>query len=407
MSHKIPTETDTVNVARLRSKAIAIAPVQNCQVGNSAGYVPSCGAKKYVSLRYLSRIRNTRPVKQLTIDTPASLRNGICNSIGQTPDSSGTSSVKLPSISNLTASITSPSRNSQDSLPFPLPPGSQTSSTRYPVEQTVYQDPFSRRSSRQPSLPDLQAKQEVHLPPLSSILSAPVAPQPHPHAASLPRQEVYPPQYDALNTYYAAPQQRHQSFASYSPDTSHLGYDSSLDKREQSPDSSTESRDKRKRVVRKRTRTGCLTCRRRRIKCDERKPFCFNCEKSKRVCAGYEQVPYGARRYRYMSQPKPQEAHIEHGDIMQSPTSGTLPPVMHSPMAPPTLSAAMMPRSPPQTAFPMVRHHSHPSPQVQRSPVLLYQPYVGNPPPYAPHYVSRSMAYSHYTGHPGFTHPPR
>lgn len=42
--------------------------------------------------------------------------------------------------------------------------------------------------------------------------------------------------------------------------------------------------------IRKRTRTGCLTCRKRRIKCDERKPFCNNCEKSKKCCAGYVDI---------------------------------------------------------------------------------------------------------------------
>ncbi|GMM36891.1 hypothetical protein DASC09_042160 [Saccharomycopsis crataegensis] len=40
--------------------------------------------------------------------------------------------------------------------------------------------------------------------------------------------------------------------------------------------------------IKRRTRTGCLTCRKRRIKCDERKPFCMNCEKSKKECMGYE-----------------------------------------------------------------------------------------------------------------------
>ncbi|KAM3513293.1 hypothetical protein MY11210_003069 [Beauveria gryllotalpidicola] len=39
--------------------------------------------------------------------------------------------------------------------------------------------------------------------------------------------------------------------------------------------------------VRKRTKTGCLTCRKRRIKCDEGRPTCANCIKSKRVCEGY------------------------------------------------------------------------------------------------------------------------
>ena len=38
---------------------------------------------------------------------------------------------------------------------------------------------------------------------------------------------------------------------------------------------------KKRRIIKRRTRTGCLTCRKRRIKCDERKPHCFNCERSK------------------------------------------------------------------------------------------------------------------------------
>ena len=38
--------------------------------------------------------------------------------------------------------------------------------------------------------------------------------------------------------------------------------------------------------IRKRTKTGCQTCRTRRIKCDEGKPECHNCMKSKRQCSG-------------------------------------------------------------------------------------------------------------------------
>ncbi|KAK5998480.1 putative transcriptional regulatory protein C15D4.02 [Cladobotryum mycophilum] len=50
-----------------------------------------------------------------------------------------------------------------------------------------------------------------------------------------------------------------------------------------------EDRIKRKLNARKRTKTGCLTCRKRRIKCDEGKPTCKNCIKSKRNCDGYSQ----------------------------------------------------------------------------------------------------------------------
>ncbi|OQD80049.1 hypothetical protein PENANT_c040G01023 [Penicillium antarcticum] len=44
-----------------------------------------------------------------------------------------------------------------------------------------------------------------------------------------------------------------------------------------------------RRLPKKRTKTGCLTCRKRRIKCGEEKPICSNCVKSKRICEGYAQ----------------------------------------------------------------------------------------------------------------------
>jgi hypothetical protein len=37
-----------------------------------------------------------------------------------------------------------------------------------------------------------------------------------------------------------------------------------------------------------RRRTGCLTCRRRRIKCDEKKPICNRCQRANFECEGYE-----------------------------------------------------------------------------------------------------------------------
>ncbi|OQD72440.1 hypothetical protein PENDEC_c021G03727 [Penicillium decumbens] len=45
-----------------------------------------------------------------------------------------------------------------------------------------------------------------------------------------------------------------------------------------------------KKEVKRRTKTGCLTCRKRRIKCDEGHPVCRNCVKSKRECLGYDPV---------------------------------------------------------------------------------------------------------------------
>ncbi|CAH0050920.1 unnamed protein product [Clonostachys solani] len=37
----------------------------------------------------------------------------------------------------------------------------------------------------------------------------------------------------------------------------------------------------------KRTRTGCISCRIRRVKCDETKPHCQRCKSTRRVCDGY------------------------------------------------------------------------------------------------------------------------
>lgn len=47
----------------------------------------------------------------------------------------------------------------------------------------------------------------------------------------------------------------------------------------------------------KRTKSGCLTCRKRRIKCDEEKPICRNCSKTKRPC-DQPRVPVALARTR-------------------------------------------------------------------------------------------------------------
>lgn len=43
----------------------------------------------------------------------------------------------------------------------------------------------------------------------------------------------------------------------------------------------------RKRAGKPKSRLGCLTCKTRRVKCDERKPICARCEKAQFVCNGY------------------------------------------------------------------------------------------------------------------------
>uniref|UniRef100_L2FV11 Nodulation protein l n=1 Tax=Colletotrichum fructicola (strain Nara gc5) TaxID=1213859 RepID=L2FV11_COLFN len=54
-----------------------------------------------------------------------------------------------------------------------------------------------------------------------------------------------------------------------------------------SRDAILQSEKKRKRNFSNRTKTGCMTCRRRKKKCDEQKPECSNCIRGGFVCAGY------------------------------------------------------------------------------------------------------------------------
>ena len=57
------------------------------------------------------------------------------------------------------------------------------------------------------------------------------------------------------------------------------------------PKSENQLKERRKRNCTRKTRTGCLTCKKRRIRCDEHKPQCWNCLKSKeRICEGYQPI---------------------------------------------------------------------------------------------------------------------
>ncbi|KAK3944425.1 putative transcriptional regulatory protein [Diplogelasinospora grovesii] len=51
------------------------------------------------------------------------------------------------------------------------------------------------------------------------------------------------------------------------------------------------AKGKRKRAYRPRTRSGCITCKIRRVKCDETHPECLRCTSTRRICDGYSQVP--------------------------------------------------------------------------------------------------------------------
>lgn len=68
------------------------------------------------------------------------------------------------------------------------------------------------------------------------------------------------------------------------------------------PDTSAAEAALKAKLSRKRTKTGCLTCRKRRIKCGEERPICKNCVKSKRHCEGYNQrVVFKPPQYEYQA----------------------------------------------------------------------------------------------------------
>lgn len=88
------------------------------------------------------------------------------------------------------------------------------------------------------------------------------------------------------------------------------------------PDTSAAEAALKAKLSRKRTKTGCLTCRKRRIKCGEERPVCKNCIKSKRHCDGYNQrvvfkpphfeyqaVPHGGAHITFQAQPIPGQPH--------------------------------------------------------------------------------------------------
>ncbi|WXC64945.1 hypothetical protein SNK03_010754 [Fusarium graminearum] len=78
--------------------------------------------------------------------------------------------------------------------------------------------------------------------------------------------------------------------------------------------------NKRNNVGGRKVKTGCRTCRIRKIKCDEARPFCEKCVKTGRTCDGYESV------FRPFSSLPTSNSHgLEVGNKPPEPTADTLP----------------------------------------------------------------------------------
>ena len=64
------------------------------------------------------------------------------------------------------------------------------------------------------------------------------------------------------------------------------------------------------RVGNPKVRTGCITCKRRRKKCDEGKPTCRTCLKSGTECEGYK-TKSPRKQHAYLRSLAPKEASLE------------------------------------------------------------------------------------------------
>ncbi|KAI0122846.1 hypothetical protein BJ170DRAFT_114462 [Xylariales sp. AK1849] len=79
-----------------------------------------------------------------------------------------------------------------------------------------------------------------------------------------------------------------------------------------SGDGSHSQRQRRARTSRPKVKTGCNSCKQRRIKCDERRPACTQCVRSKKNCTGYPPPPrsHGGEEVAIRPRPTPNEALI-------------------------------------------------------------------------------------------------
>ncbi|KAF2002915.1 hypothetical protein P154DRAFT_593408 [Amniculicola lignicola CBS 123094] len=99
-----------------------------------------------------------------------------------------------------------------------------------------------------------------------------------------------PPSQHGMPQYYGHPGQHHPAQGP----PMNMGGAPHMGMRYQLPPQGGEQRmmsgGRHKKEIKRRTKTGCLTCRKRRIKCDEAHPICRNCQKSKRDCLGYDPI---------------------------------------------------------------------------------------------------------------------
>ncbi|KHE85890.1 hypothetical protein GE21DRAFT_1205279 [Neurospora crassa] len=127
-----------------------------------------------------------------------------------------------------------------------------------------------------------------------------------------------------------------------------------------------------KKEIKRRTKTGCLTCRKRRIKCDEAHPTCNNCKKSKRDCLGYDpifkqQQQQQQQQQSLTAQSTPKSQHSAPASLTSTPTvpSSSVPPSPYQSQAQPYQQQQQQQSPPPhhyhQQQHPAYQHQPHPT----------------------------------------------
>ncbi|EQB58185.1 bacterial transferase hexapeptide [Colletotrichum gloeosporioides Cg-14] len=181
---------------------------------------------------------------------------------------------------------------------------------------------------------------------------------------------------DQIGELQRANQMDSQGYDNISPD----GDDKSMPYSPYTPtggsrDAILQSEKKRKRNFSNRTKTGCMTCRRRKKKCDEQKPECSNCIRGGFVCAGY---PPQRNAVWQKSDNKATAIPLESKDPSYVPPGAYGMPQSQPPQSQPQPQPQPQPQSQPP---PQPQHQSQPphQPQPQHPQQAPYgtQPAVG------------------------------
>ncbi|KAI9848121.1 MAG: hypothetical protein M1838_000646 [Thelocarpon superellum] len=233
-------------------------------------------------------------------------------------------------MSNVSQQNPSQARQQPTSYPSPhsYPSPSMSAYAYPPPQQQQAVEPYrASPTGSHVSLPSL------NLPPLRHI-GGPGNPQP----GQAPMGSPLPPPTAPMTGYYpqSLPPPQHAMGVTSSPHNQPLRYPLPQ------PDGRIMSGGRHKKEIKRRTKTGCLTCRKRRIKCDEAHPTCRNCQKSKRECLGYDPI-FKAQPGPPAIQPAPASGSpMNQGSLTSAGSYQTMPQQYVPPVSgsyPPALSA--------------------------------------------------------------------